>query len=90
MIDRFGADVRNEVLQGFKDFAPKLSGNTAYNGIVEYLVQDGFEVALLESVTSYGVALNDAQGGWAGKRNRRTGELLENWFTTGCYNIGIN
>lgn len=89
MIDRFGSHDREQVKRIIQRIAPRFSGNTADNGIVEYLVNDGFEVALLESVTPYGVALNDAKGGWAGKRNRRTGELLEGWFTTDGYNAGI-
>lgn len=90
MIDKFGADERNNVKTIFQDIAPRLSGNTAFNGIIEYPVQDGFEIALLESVTPYGVKLNDGLGGWANKRNRRTGQLLKGWFTEVCYGAGLD
>ena len=90
MIDKFGANIRNDVKTIFQDISPRLSGNTAFNGIIEYLTNDGFEVALVESITPYGVKLNQGTGGWADKRNRRTGELLVGFFTVKSKNAGID
>lgn len=90
MADTFGPDERTNVKTIFQDIAPRLSGNTAFNGIIEYPINDGFEVALLESVTPYGVKLDEGQGGWANKRNRRTGQLLKGWFTEVCYGAGAD
>ena len=90
MEDRFGAELRNEVKTIFQDISPRFSGNTAFRAIIEYPTHDGFEIALLESVSPYGVKLNDAVGGWAGKRNRRTGQLLKGWFTEVCKNAGMD
>jgi len=90
MIDRFGANIRADVKSIFQDMSPRLSGNTAFNGIIEYLTNDGFEVALVESITPYGVKLNNAEGGWANKHNRRTGELLAGFFTVKSKNAGID
>ena len=86
MIDKFGSHLRADSKLICQDIAPRFSGNTAVNGIIEYPINDGFEIALLENVTSYGVRLNDGLGGWANKRNRRTGQLLKGWFTNDCYN----
>ncbi len=77
----FPSHIRHDVHNLFKKLAPRRTGNTAENALINNPIPNGFEERLLESVSPYGVKLNNAVGGWAGKRDRRTGILLKGWFT---------
>jgi hypothetical protein len=57
--------MKDDALNICRNIAPKLTGNTAYNGIIKIDTHNGFEIRMLESVTPYGIGLDDATGGWA-------------------------
>jgi hypothetical protein len=74
----------------FQNISPRFSGNTAFNGIQKRLINDGFEMVLIESISPYGVKLDQVPSeGWR-KNNRRTGQPLEGWFIRVCKIAGMH
>ena len=77
----FPSHIRHDAHNIFKQISPRRTGNTAENALINNAIPNGFEERLLEAVSPYGVKLDLALGGWANKRDRRTGQLLKGWFS---------
>lgn len=78
----FPAHIRNDAKVICQFIAPKASGNTAFNGIIERPTHFGMEIVLIEAISPYGVKLDEPTGGWY--------RGLEGWFSNDCFNaVGL-